>query len=177
MSGLFVRVSTSLFAGLIFSQSSEFTQQYVQRLGGAANELAAVVARFDASAAREGLPRDVAVERLKSSADGFVARQGDDAAATIARERDVSRRYDALRAEVPVLRSFAALADPDWPMIARTVDDFRPAIPVTADGLFLTVAGFAGGWALGAGVSGAAGMRRRRKARRAARPIDGSHLG
>lgn len=177
MSGLLVRVATSLFAGFLFSQSSEFTQQYSHRLGGAADELAAVVARFDASAAREGFSRDVAVERLKESADGFVAHQGEDAAATIARERDVSRRYGALLAEAPVLRPFAVLADPDWPLIARAFDDFRPALPVTGDGLFLTVVGFAGGWALGAGASGAAGMRRRRRARRAAKPVDRSQLG
>lgn len=177
VSGLLLRVVGATLAGLFSSQSSEFTQQYLQRLGGAADELVSIVRRFDASAAREGLPRDAAVARLTSSSDAFVARQGAEAARTIAREAEVSRRYAELLATVPLLRPAAALSDPDWPMLSRTLDDFRPAIPITSDGLFLTVAGFAGGWAFGAGASGAAGMRRRKRARRAARPIDGSHLG
>lgn len=176
MSGLLVRVTAALFSGFLSSQSSEFTQQYLQRLGGAADELAAIVARFDRSAAAEGLPRDIAVERLRAAPDRFVARQGEDAAATIARFEAVARRYRDLVASPPLLRPFAAMSDPDWPILARVLDDFRPAMPVTADGLVLTAAGFSGGWALGAGASGIVGMRKRRRARATA-PLGGPRSG
>ena len=179
MSALIVRVVGALAAGLLFSQSTEFTQQYLQRLGGAADELRTIVQRFDDSARLEGLDRDSAIERLRSAADSFVARQGNDAASLVERQQEVERRYTALTNTAPLLRPFEAFADPDWPMMARALDDFRPALPITADGLFLTVAGFAGGWGLGAGAAGIAGIRKRRRARRTgpgSPPAGGSRL-
>lgn len=162
-----MRVAGALAAGLFFSQSSEFTQQYLQRLGGAADELRTVVQRFDDSARREGLQRDAAIDRLRQAADAFVARQGADAAALVERQAAVERRYVGLSGTAPLLRPFEAAADPDWTIMARTADDFRPALPISADGLFLTVLGFAGGWGLGAGASGLHGIRKRRRLRRA----------
>jgi hypothetical protein len=178
MSALLIRIVGALAAGFLFSQSSEFTQQYLQRLGGAADELRTVVQRFDDSARLEGLQRDAAIERLRSASDSFVARQGNDAASLVARQAAVERRYAALTNTAPLLRPFAALADPDWPIMGRAFDDFRPALPISADGVFLTVAGFAGGWGLGAGVAGVHAIRRRRRIRRAAvgGPTGGSRL-
>ena len=43
--------------GGAFSQAPEFAQQYRQRLGGALDELTAIVQRFDQDAARAGLDR------------------------------------------------------------------------------------------------------------------------
>ena len=179
MSALLVRIVGALAAGFLFSQSTEFTQQYLQRLGGAADELRAVVQRFDDSAHLEGLERDAAIQRLRSAADSFVARQGADAATLVARQAEVERRYTALTNTAPLLRPFEALVDPDWPIMARAFDDFRPALPITADGLFLTVAGFAGGWGVGAGAAGVNGIRKRRRARRTgpgSPPAGGSRL-
>ncbi|WP_224002197.1 DUF2937 family protein [Aureimonas sp. SA4125] len=166
MSALLIRVVAALFFGGLVSQASELTQQYLQRLGGAVDALASVVERFDASAATAGLSRESAVARLREASDSFVARQGEDAATTIARYAQLRQRYDILTRNPPLLRPFLALGDPDGALLRRTLGDFRPALPVTGDGLFLTIAGFAGGWAAGAGIAGAIGMRRRRAARR-----------
>ncbi|MEC7965452.1 MAG: DUF2937 family protein, partial [Pseudomonadota bacterium] len=55
---MIVRTLT-LIAGLsgaaVTAQFPEFSQQYAQRLGGAVDELTAVVADFDASAQASGL--------------------------------------------------------------------------------------------------------------------------
>lgn len=161
--GLFPRLAGALLGGFVFSQSAEFTQQYLQRLGGAADELAAVVGRFDASAAAEGLGREPAVARLRGASDPLVARQGADAALTIERFEDVSRRYRDLSAGAPLLRPFTALADPDWPTVRRAFGDYRPAMPITLDGLLLAAGGFLGGWGAGSGIAGVHGMRRRRR--------------
>ena len=172
MSALLIRVVAAVFSGFLFSQASEFTQQYLQRLGGAVDALAAVVQRFDASALAEGLSRQSAVAHLSRSQDAFVVRQGMDAATTIARYDDLQARYRDLTQSAPLLRPFVALSEPEWTVVQRTFEDFRPALPVTADGLFLTIGGFAGGWAGGAGAAGAHGMaRRRRMARRKERGV------
>ncbi|KAB0682829.1 DUF2937 family protein [Aureimonas leprariae] len=159
-------LSRILFAALgafLFGQSAEWTQQYLQRLGGAADELRAVVGRFDEGAAASGLSREAAVARLKSQSDALAARQGRDAEATAARYAEVERRYRDLSAAAPLLRPFVALGDMDGGIAARAMDDFRPALPVTPDGLALTGLGFVAGWGTGSSLAGAARMARRRR--------------
>jgi len=141
------------------SQAPEFAQQYAQRLGGALDELRAVVQAFDRDAAREGLDRQAGLRRLEGSPDAFVARRGRSAGETL-------RRYEKLEAQQ------AALADPgplgrvgvlaqglmtqglDMTIARRALDSFRPALPVTAEGILFLLAGFLAG-ALGGGLLGA----------------------
>ena len=52
-----------------FSQFPEFSQQYIQRMGGAVDELSRFVAEFDADAAELGLSREVALVELAAGDD------------------------------------------------------------------------------------------------------------
>ncbi|WP_206453719.1 DUF2937 family protein [Aurantimonas marina] len=160
---LLIRVFAALLTGTVFSQSGEFTQQYLQRLGGAADELATVVARFDAGAAQAGVSRDAALKRLRGNSDPLAARQGEDAATTILRYEELARRYRDLVDTAPLFRPFVALSNPDWTTASRTSEDYRPALPVAIDGIVLTAAGLGLGWAFGAGAHGAVRMGRRRR--------------
>lgn len=160
---LLIRVFAALLTGTVFSQSVEFTQQYLQRLGGAVDELEMVVERFDAGAARAGVSRDAALKRLRGNSDPLAARQGEDAAVTILRYEELARRYRDLVDTAPLFRPFVALGDPDWTIAARTGEDYRPALPVAIDGIVLAATGFGLGWAFGASVHGAVRMGRRRR--------------
>lgn len=161
---LLARIIGAAFGLFLFSQSAEFTQQYLQRLGGAADALRDVVRRFDEGASAEALTREEAVTRLKSSPDRLVSRQGSDAEATILAFTDTERRYRGLLDTAPLLRPFEALGDFDTEIAASALSDFRPALPVTPDGLALTGLGFLLGWGAGGGVAGAVRrLARRRK--------------
>ena len=155
MLGLLARILPGLLLGLGFSQSAEFAQQYLQRLGGATDELRTVVERFDASAAAEGLTREAALERLSRNADPIAVRQGGNAREAIDRLAALEPRYEDMVRTAPLFRPFAMVADPDGATLGRTFDDFRPAVPVTPDGFLLAFFGFVGGWAGGAGGAGA----------------------
>ncbi|WP_102959600.1 DUF2937 family protein [Mangrovicella endophytica] len=163
-----LRLLAALLFGFVASQSAEFTQQYLQRLGGAADELRRIVQRFDEGAASLGLSRQQAVGRLVANPDAIAVRQGEEAVLTAGRYADVERRYRTLREAAPLQRPFLALSDPDWDMLSRTGEDYRPALPVTMEGVVLTLAGFALGWAAGAGAAGTRHMLRRRRLRRKA---------
>ena len=52
-----------------FSQFPEFSQQYIQRMGGAVDELTRFVAEFDADAAELGLSRQAALVDLAAGGD------------------------------------------------------------------------------------------------------------
>ena len=163
-------VASRLLAALaltgVASQSLEFTQQYLQRLGGAADALGAVVERFDAQARAGGLDRGEAIDRLTGNSDEFVADQGRQMGQTIAEAAAVEARYVALRETAPILRPVVFLQNPDWDIAERAFEDYRPALPVTMDGIVLTLAGFAFGWMFGSMGHGAVRLDKRRREKR-----------
>lgn len=127
-----------------FSQFPEFSQQYVQRLGGAVDALSEVVAAFDRDAAREGLSRSEALVDL-AQAGGFGARRAETMAATITRRDRLADDLAALREIGPFTRASVATRFTDSEIARRTWDDFRPALPLTFEGAVFGGAGFLAG--------------------------------
>ncbi|MDY8109472.1 DUF2937 family protein [Fulvimarina sp. 2208YS6-2-32] len=163
ITALSARLLAALLMTGLASQSAEFAQQYLQRLGGAADALSAEIAKFDESAAELGLGRRAAIGRLSGNDDPFVAAQGERIGAMAARAEAIAARYERLLETAPIMRPFILLSDPDWSIARRAFDDYRPALPVTIDGFMLTAIGFLLGWAGGASGHGAARMVRRRR--------------
>ncbi len=128
------------------SQFPEFSQQYLQRLSGAVDELKIVVGAFDATAAISGFTRDEALAQL-----------GDSQFENDLRENmtDSFKRFDGLRADYDALKNadtLTRLSQPwrfaDADLVARTWDDFKPAVPVTTDGAISAGIGFVGGYGI-----------------------------
>ena len=134
-------LATGLLAAVAGTQAPEFAQQYRQRLGGAIDELKAVVERFDADAHAAGLDRGEALKRLAQSSDGFTARHGNSMAQVTVRLARLEDQQRAFREAGPLRRLvvFAQSADPD--LTHATWDDFEPATPVTAESF--TIGGLA----------------------------------
>jgi len=149
-----------LAGAVALSQFPEFSQQYMQRLAGAVDELRGVVLAFDRTASGVGLTRQEALARMTGDdfQDGLRATM----AGSIA-------RYERLGADLAVLQGRGALerlshplSFADMDLARRTWADFRPAVPVTGDGLICAGIGFAGGW-LGIGlIAGLMGRAARR---------------
>ena len=164
---MIVRV-LSLAGGLAgatgLSQFPEFSQQYLQRLGGAVDELSRVVADFDASAAAEGLTREAALAEMAGTQ--FVERRQTDMARTIARYNRLTADLAALRDATPFERAAQPQRFTDPEIVTRTWDDFKPAVPVTIEGLGFAGIGFVVGWFVLSVVLGLLGrpFRRRRAA-------------
>ncbi len=127
------------------SQFPEFSQQYLQRLSGAVDELGVIVARFDADADRANLTRDEALAEY-AKAGGFLAEQGAARSQEIQRFEAHSADYAALKEAAPLQRltQVHRFSDPD--LAARTWDDFRPAVPVTVDGFICAAIGYGAAW-------------------------------
>ena len=153
-------VALVLGAGL-GAQGPELAQQYRQRLAGEVDALGRVAADFDRSAAAAGLSRAEALAAYP--ADGFVGRRGADMARTLARHERLSAELTRLRAAAPAARPALMLQNADGEVLGAAMEEFRPAVPTTADGLLYAALG-AG--ALGVGASGAAGVARLARPRR-----------
>ncbi|MFX0541372.1 DUF2937 family protein [Roseovarius sp. S4756] len=136
-------------AGL--SQFPEFSQQYVQRLGGAVDELGRFVAEFDADAAEVGLSRETALSDL---AQGGVmgGQRAETMEGVIQRHQRLAEDLAALRKAGPFTRAhrIGKFADPE--IAGAAWQAFQPAVPLTAAGGIFAGAGFLGGLATVGGV-------------------------
>ena len=140
------RFTSLLVAGCIgaaiASQAPEFMQQYKQRLGGAIDELATVVRHFDNDANAAGMDRASAIERYRRSTDSFFVARGTSMQTTISRWHDMSDHWRAIAGSNPFSRLPVFLSGADKDLIARTWNDYKPAIPTTPEGLGYSAAGF-----------------------------------
>ncbi|MGV6811633.1 MAG: DUF2937 family protein [Brevirhabdus sp.] len=134
------------------SQFPEFSQQYLQRLSGAVNELRTVAVAFDTSAAVAGLERDEALAEIGGNA--FEDDLRNTLAVQLSRYDRLSAAETALRTRTPLMRLTAPwhFADPE--LARATYADYRPAMPVTVDGISCAAIGFAAGWMVVALLSG-----------------------
>ncbi|MEL6169168.1 MAG: DUF2937 family protein [Pseudomonadota bacterium] len=154
----------ALCGSVALSQYPAFSQQYLQRLSGAVDELRGVVVAFDTTARLSGLTRDEALRELRGTEIGGGVSE------TLS---NTIRRYERLEddyARLSGATSLGRLAQPwrfrDTQLVERTWDDFEPAVPASTTGLAFAGAGFVGGWALVAVVLGllTRPFRRRRRA-------------
>jgi hypothetical protein len=139
-------LAVGLLCGVVGAQAPEFAQQYRQRLAGAVDELARVVATFDSEARAENLTPDAAIQRLEQNADPLARERGRDMADDKAR---LDRLRDALAAftdAAPVKRLFAVAATFDAATARRAWGDFQPAVPTTAEGFIVAFAAAVLGW-------------------------------
>jgi hypothetical protein len=142
-----MRKTLAVLGGLglaaVFAQFPEYAQQYEQRLGGAVDELRIIVADFDADALRFGLSREDALHHYAVSPDAFLVARGESMARTLA-------RYGRLNAQLIDLAGADAwtrvthLNDYlDAQISSQALAAFKPAVPVTGEGVMWGIAGFA----------------------------------
>lgn len=137
---------------LVLSQFPEYAQQYTQRLGGAVDELRVITEDFDRAAAEGGLDRATALGRYEASNDDFLAGRGTSMTSTF-------QRYDQLSATlariqnadaVERLQSLPAYLDTD--IGRRTLESYKPAVPVTMEGILYAGGGFILGYLVLSGI-------------------------
>lgn len=158
-----VNIAGGVLLACSMSQFPEFSQQYVQRLGGAVDELSTVVRDFDKSAEVTGLTREAALSSLTGTE--FLGRRQDDMRRTISRQERLAADYDLLQNAGAYERMVYISKFTDTAIAKRTWADFRPAVPLTLDGLVFTVLGYLAGYGT---LTGIFGLRRGRRSRRPA---------
>ena len=131
-----------LFFAVAASQLPEYAQQYRQRLGGAIDELNALIERFDAEAAQSGMDEEQGITHLQQSDDRFVQQRGDQMRDAIMRRDRLARQSDDFAKAGPVGRMLVLAEDFDPKIAARAYQAYEPAVPTTSEGLIAAVIGF-----------------------------------
>ncbi|HHB80848.1 MAG TPA: DUF2937 family protein [Aliiroseovarius sp.] len=137
-------VAGGIAGAVTLSQFPEFSQQYLQRLSGAVDELRLVTAAFDLTAQAAGLSREEALAQIGDTA--FAQDLRGNIAGNINRYERLAADYQALAGVEPLSRLARFWHFRDVDLAQRTWEDFRPAVPVTADGLIFAGIGFGAGW-------------------------------
>lgn len=137
---------TGGLAGAVgLSQFPEFSQQYMQRLGGAADEMAAIVAQYEADAQATGLSLTDYIQAL--SEEGPLSQtQAGNMQAHVVRHQSLAEALEALRGAGPFMRAKLASHLGDREVAKQAFDAFQPAIPATFEGAVFAGSGFLAGW-------------------------------
>jgi hypothetical protein len=142
-----VSIAVAGLAAIVGAQLPEIMQQYHQRLGGAVDELAAIVDRFDSDATANSLSREDALTSLRSSANDLVRRRGIDMELNISRLSLLKQQREEMRGDY-LSRAIYFLVHADGKVLEETLKDYRPAVPTTSEGAFSGVIGFVAGWSV-----------------------------
>ena len=138
----------ALAGGAVVSQAPEFAQQYRQRIGGALQELDAVVADFDKDAAASQMTREEALTRYSRSQDHFLRDRGASIDKTLVRHARLTKLREALESANPLMKPLHVARYADPALVEGTWEDFKPAVPLTAEGGIYAAGGAATGWIL-----------------------------
>lgn len=133
---------------LTLSQFPEYAQQYTQRLGGAVDELRVITEEFDRAALAGGLDRVSALRRYESSNDSFLADRGMSMAGTFQRYELLRTTLARIEGATPLERLQELPAYLDTDIGRRTLDNYKPAVPVTMEGILWAGGGFLAGFLL-----------------------------
>lgn len=131
-------------AGL--SQFPEFSQQYLQRMAGKVEELTRFVEAFDADARTVGVSREQALIDL-AQGGRIGAERARTMTTTIKRQAQMAQALKQLRGAGPFTRVYRVSAFTDTELARGTLEDFRPALPLTFEGVVFGSAGFVAGLA------------------------------
>ncbi|MGH1414322.1 MAG: DUF2937 family protein [Pelagimonas sp.] len=128
-----------------FSQFPEFSQQYAQRLGGAVDEMSAIVQKYETDAAQAGLSLDAYIQSL--SQEGPLSQtQATNMSTHVQRHSYLVSAQEALNGAGPFMRARLAGYMGDQDVAKQAFDDFKPALPATFEGAVFAGTGFLGGW-------------------------------
>ncbi|MBE9554703.1 MAG: DUF2937 family protein [Proteobacteria bacterium] len=164
-------ICVGLVCGAGASQAPEFTQQYLQRLGGWVDAHQDKVTRLDARAAQFDMTREQYIAALQASTDPKVRKEAANIASWPVYLKQYTEMQRMLQSGPSWMQPYRLLQnynDPAFaPIVQATLADYKPGTPITAEGAAFGGAGFVGGWLLtviGAALLGAPiNMIRRRR--------------
>jgi hypothetical protein len=128
------------------SQFPALSQQYMQRLGGAVDELRLIVSTYEDDAAASGETVEAYIAGL--SQEGPRAKvQAANMTAQIARYGVLREALEALEGAGPFMRARLAAHMGDRGVAEQAYDNFKPAVPMNFEGAVFAGTGFFAGWA------------------------------
>ncbi len=138
----------ALLVGFAMTQLPEYAEQYRQRLGGAIDELSAVIARFDSDSQQQGLTEQGGIDRLRANTDPFVRGRGTQMQDIVARLQGLLETQKDMDSAGPLGRLTTLATHYDPAVANRAIQSFQPAVPASGEAFVLGAIGFVVGGGL-----------------------------
>jgi Protein of unknown function (DUF2937) len=129
-----------LVGAALLMQFPEFSQQYIQRLGGKVDELHQQVDGCKEDAASVGLTCEQALEQMQGT--DFLNARRQATLDAVSRLDSQERHLLILQNSSPIERLLQLYRFTDIETLQGTWDAYRPALPMTADGFAALAIGF-----------------------------------
>ena len=100
-----------------------------------------LLSQFDRDAEDNELSRRAALKQMAANEDPLIRDRGATMSNTIMRSKNISAQLKELEKTSEIARPFVALKAMDTYIAQRTVDVFRPAVPLTFSGLIYGLLG------------------------------------
>lgn len=123
-------------------------QQYRQRLGGAADELATVVRHFEEDARRSGYDRNTAIGVMAGNSERLIRDQATRWKENIERLQRLRDQEAALKDGVTPASFVAFATNYDKQLFDKTYEAFVPALPLSFAGAVFTITGWLAAYAV-----------------------------
>lgn len=131
----------SVIGAAAFSQIPEFMQQYIQRLGGHADEAQHHVGLIKKAAKLSGHSLSTYIETFITDTDPTIVQQGQLIQRTIERARELAEALQAISNASVFTKPFVFLAKIKYPIAKATLENFQPAVPITIENLIYALIG------------------------------------
>ncbi len=128
---------------LIFMQIPAFMVQYLQRLGGHADELRRLISRYKAAAADNGRTLDEYIQLHIQSGVKEFASTGKLMTENIDRFNFLSNAHQQISGATGIKKFFVFIKNSDMEIIRGTYKDFVPGISFSTDSIVYALAGIA----------------------------------
>jgi len=142
----------ALIVALAASQFPTYREAYLQRLGGALDEVQRQVTALDARAQAASLERYAYVRRLTGNPDPVVRREGEALIDLLSRRERLGDAIAALRAAPLHYEAVQTLWHLEPDIAAAAFEELTPAIPLSLSGIFHGFIGFFTGLLLPLGI-------------------------
>lgn len=147
-----VLIAFAVLLAALLSQFPAFRDAYMQRIGGALDEVTRQVSALDDRAAAAALDRYAYVRRLTGNPDPVVAREGEALVDLLSRQQRLTAAREAIRAAPVHLQAIEILFRLEPDIAQAALAEFQPAIPLSLSAAFHAFVGFLIGLFLPMGV-------------------------
>ncbi|MEZ5920572.1 MAG: DUF2937 family protein [Parvularculaceae bacterium] len=145
MLGRLIALIVGAAAAVGASQGPGFTLQYMQNLAGRIDELRPIVEDFDAKISGYGYTREAALAECHSSS-GLLEALCSTYETTVMRYDELLAHQNELKATSEYMRPLLLARTYKRDIAQSVYDEFKPAMPVTAEGFAYGGGGFLAGW-------------------------------
>ena len=131
-----------LVCGALLSQFPEFHQQYIQRMGGTLDELDNQVEALGGRASDADMELYQYVRRFLDNEDELIQAEGQHMLDMLSRRKRLENALEEIKNAPGYLVAVTVLIHLDRDLAQATLAEYKPALPLTVNGAFYTLAGF-----------------------------------